>query len=956
MFTDIASFVIKNVSSKEYYAKRFPTWSGVKGETVNCPFHDDTNSHFSIDIGLNGGCYCHSGECNARVGSIVHMEKKSAHCKSDEEAARNIYAEFYHPILEVEGEFGNLVTSFRTNLISQCPDLIKLLETELGLDSCTLEMFNVGWDFDQHRFTFPIFNQWGHLINIRYYKAPSQRSEATKFKIVNHKGYGSPASLFPLDLIEKKPLHGKKLYWMKAERDVMLAWQLGIFAFCNTGGEDCDSKPFMSYLKRLGCQIVLCGDNDSAGEKAIAKKKETLKGAKIPFSCVTIPGTQKDFSDWIILESKTATDFLALPETEGIAPPIVLATSKAISLPKGFEDLTLTPLEGEYDVAAIGRRPELLNSAIKVKGVVAARVDRTYSIPIVYELNGKLFRLPICRELLQFVASSDKTIQKIMAGITNSKTPVTFRSYITVIEVEIIPVLVPGQDAVYVNQKCFYFGEKLECNLPYNLMVIPTSAINTQETVGLIYEAVPIANTLDSITLTDHDQEVLANRFSFPPETKGEELYIRLTDLALEIANKHTLVYNRIDLHILQMLTWCSPIQFDFHCDGKQRGWMNSLIVGDTETGKSKIANALRDLFASGAFISSENCSFVGLIGGAIKCASGMFMLRWGKIPLYNRQLVVIEELSGLTTEQIANMSDVRSSGVARLDKGGLSGETSAKTRLICISNVRRKHSSMSDFSSGVKAVQELIGQSEDISRFDLILSVTRNEVSNDIINRNRMSESNVLYDDEEKSLFRKLGKFIWSLKADQIEVTDAAYDAALRATMDMSKIYHPSVPIFNAGSGRFKIARIACAIACLQFSWDKQKGKIIVRESHIVAAVHFLKKCYNKPSLGYGKYSKQQYFLENIIGEDKVTKVIENIFPHETNRKNFLRYLSINGSFEKEEVSQSLNVVYIERLISCLQIANVIRRSPVSSRIAWEVTYAGRKWLEKLCVKYNIS
>ena len=235
MFTTIADFVIKNVSSNAYYRSRFPNWSGTKGETINCPFHEDTNSHFSVDIGLAGGCYCHSGQCNKRIGSIVHAEKEIANCKSDEEAARRIYAEFYHPVIEFAAEYGNLLEGFRDSLTSS-PDLYELLKEELGFEFSTVEKFSIGWDLEKHRFTFPIFNQWGDLINVRYYKAPSQRTKTTKFKIINHDGYGSPVSLFPLDWLEKTPVHEKKVYWMKAERDVMLAWQLGLIAFCSTGG------------------------------------------------------------------------------------------------------------------------------------------------------------------------------------------------------------------------------------------------------------------------------------------------------------------------------------------------------------------------------------------------------------------------------------------------------------------------------------------------------------------------------------------------------------------------------------------------------------------------------------------------------------------------------------------------------------------------------------------------
>src|SRR5687768_5397893 len=163
-----------------------------------------------------------------------------------------------------------------------------------------------------------------------------------------------------------------------------------------------------------------------------------------------------------------------------------------------------------------------------------------------------------------------------------------------------------------------------------------------------------------------------------------------MLDLAEHVSKHYSKIYNRPDWHLVALLSWLSPIGWMFPFEKEiQRGWMNSLAIGDTQTGKSKVIQTLQKLFNSGAVVNAENCTYVGLVGGAVKMGSGQFMLRWGRIPLCDKQLVVIEELSGLSVDEISNMSDVRSSGVARLDKGGLSAETQARTRLIALSNVR---------------------------------------------------------------------------------------------------------------------------------------------------------------------------------------------------------------------------------------------------------------------------
>ena len=948
MFNDITQYVLRYVSPTKFYQRRFPDWDGRAGSQIACPFHEDTNPSFSVNIGSIGGCYCHAASCRKKIGSMLHLEKEICSIQTDKEAAQKIYAEFIRPVIEFDGAFGNLLAEFRTNLIDRSPDLLKVLSNELGFDLDTVDRFSIGWDWDKKRFTFPVFNQWGDLVNVRYYKAPSMRGANTKFKIINHEGFGE-SSIFPLNLLETTPNPAKTLYWMKAERDTILAWSMGIPAFCTTGGEGEPPEKHIEWIKQTGCRIVICGDNDDAGRLSVESKRACLYDTNIAFASVVVP-EQKDFSDWIIFENATATDFYEIEEVSGSDSPLVARSTEPMFFPPDMDDPAATPIEGEYDVASIGHNPAFLNSAIRIKGVISARLDRTYSIPQIVSVNGKMYCIPISRELLQLIGVSDKHMRVTLSEILRTNSKISYRQFITVTEVEVIPVLVPGKDSLYVNQRCYFFGEEFECNIPYNLTVIPTSSMKTQETVGMIYQAHPIANALDHIKLQPTEIDELLQKFACDTNASGEEVYLALEDLASEVSERCTQIYHRKDLHIMQLLSWVSPLQFNFHHEGEQRGWLNTLILGDTKTGKSKVATSLRDLFGCGVFLLSENCTFVGLIGGAIKTSGGGFLLRWGKIPLYNRQLVVLEELSGLSTDEISRMSDVRSSGIARLDKGGLSGETSAKTRLICLSNVRRANSNLGDYNYGAKAVQELIGQNEDISRFDLILTVTDSEVSNAVINQDRSGRPDNSYRDEEREMFRRLIKFIWSLKPEQIELTTEAYKECLAATMRMSEIYHSSIPIFKGGSDRIKLARIAVAIAAIQFSWDVQRSRLMVRECHVRAAELLMKRAYNKPSMSYGKFSKKQFQLESIADEERLKRTVRELFKTDVAQLGFFQYLSNVGTFEKEELNQSLGLsgIFTERLISTLLLSNVIRRSPNNMRIVWETTMPGRRWIEQ--------
>lgn len=958
MSFDLAEFVIKNVSPVDYYKSLFPNWSGDINENVLCVFHKNVNSP-SLSVGLSGGgAYCHS--CEKKIGSIIHFEKeRHVATLDDEQASLEIYKQFIHPILAVDQADIDLILEEYENALFKNKKVYQTVQKDLGIDAQHILQFRLGWRQEKVRLTIPIFNEFGHLINIRYYQLPSHREPESKYpKIYNEKNYGKPATLYPLPpllTLLKTQFRPSVLYFMAGERDSLLAWSLGIPNLTSTTGEHVWHPLWTQTIKNFRLPIAIVGDTDETGKKAAKTKLELLTNEGIEAVIVNIPPTYKDFSKWVMEGKGTAIQLREL------TPSLGLQGKRRDNEEDGYEDgndnekqqrnkfpkvndPSNSIHDGEFTVADIGRRPDLLNSVIKLKALVSAKIDRTFSIPNVFQVGNRLYALPVSRELLAMVKMSDTDIIKYIRDLLNTKSTPLPVAHITVTEVEIIPMVVPGLDSFYVNQRCFYFGDKIESNLPYLMSIVPTSEMKTQETVGLILDIYPVSNVLDEFTFDYDTRQRLAKQF----KVEGDP-YRGLAILAEEISTRHSLIYNRGDLHMVALLTWLSPLQFDFFRDGTQRGWMNALVVGDTQTGKSEVAKALRNLFNCGVFISAENCTYVGLIGGAVKSGTGVFMLRWGKIPLYNRQLVVIEELSGISTEQISHMSEVRSAGIARLDKGGLSGEVAARTRLICLSNVREQYGSLASANSGVRAVQELIGHNEDISRFDLILTLTDDEVPNEIINQDRSQpdQQHNPYSAEEFNLFRTLIIFVWSLKPEQIEITRDAYVTCLNQTLMLSKEYHPNVPIFKGGSGRLKLARIACAIACIQFNWNEDKQKLVVEKRHVLAAVTLLRQLYDKPSLGYKRYSRQQFFLESLQGEENMLAAIQKILK-EDRMTSFLRFLSHAHFFQSRELGEVLNLpsFMTDRLISALYSANAIRKARAVT--GWELTIPGRRWVEK--------
>lgn len=958
--SSLKQFVISSVSAEAYYRKRFPNWTPQNRLNQICPWHDDNKPSLSVNL-HHGGARCHA--CDKRLGNIVHFESACLDI-TESEAASKLYAEFVRPLVPDSIVAGLQETLAKSRAIRQ------ILASDCGITDAGIEMFALGWDARTNRLAIPIFNRWEQVINVRLYKLPRYRSKkeeglkvlnlVTNRNQLNEQRFGG-CDLFSWPHFETFTLDAP-VFIMPSEKEFILGMQEGLQCVCATAGEQAWNDTWNEYF--MGYQICVVAQRDTVGREAATKRLAILQKVS-DYACIIEPPTKKkDFADYILeggqgihmlaafaarkktayattkggsrepaLEKSSGSDFFK--KRERVKNPSLSESGPA--LPPSYSDKLVKLVD-------VGHNPDMLNHVVKTTGIVAAKATRTYSIPFRFKVKAKgapekFYQIPMGRLMLSFIGASDNTIRSMMREfLENDKAQVEADTFITATEVEVIPTAVIDEDVPYVTQRCYYIGTRIEANIPYELAIIPTTDSRSQETLGIIVSAVPVSRAVETATFTE---EQLAALQVFRPSGK-EIVFDRMMSLAEELSKHHTKIFNRPDWHLVALLTWLSPIGWMFPFENEiQRGWLNSLVVGDTQTGKSKVTQTYQRLFKAGAIINAENCTYVGLVGGAVKMGSGQFMLRWGRIPLSDKQLVVIEELSGLSVEEISNMSDVRSSGIARLDKGGLSAETNARTRILALSNVRPINKNLAGYLSGVKAVQELIGHGEDIARFDLISTLVDSEVSNDIINKPFSTRGAA--DAISSELWQRLCQFVWALKPNQIKITTDAYYACLDETKRLADIYHPAIPVFKGGSGRYKIARVAAAIACLQFSWN---GKaILVLEDHVLAASQFLEALYNKPSFGYLEWSRQMFDRDGVKDIKSLDIKLISILRNSLKRGKVMEALVHMGKFTRDELSAvaSLQISQADDLLGVMFRERVLRKGDAN---LWEVTPAGRDWM----------
>lgn len=350
-------------------------------------------------------------------------------------------------------------------------------------------------------------------------------------------------------------------------------------------------------------------------------------------------------------------------------------------------------------------------------------------------------------------------------------------------------------------------------------------------------------------------------------------------------------------MHQFLDLVFHSGLTFRMGSEFVEKGWLDGIIIGDTRTGKSEASLRMIEEYGMGEMVSCESATYAGVVGGLDRTADNRWIVKWGSIPVNDRRIVILDEVSGLSPEQIAQMSSIRSSGIAEMTK--IQNEKArARTRLVWLANPR--DSRMDDYTFGVQALPPLIGNNEDVARFDLAMGAFSREVSASLINTGGREVEDRRYETES---LRNCLRWAWTRSADQIVFTDSAVRVALAEAKRLGDRYSESPPLVQGANARMKIARIAVAVAMRTFSSDDE-GRCIVDSRHIFAATEFLEKIYGNVDFGYGVISDQ-------INSDRDQTIdnMDRIMDYITARPGLSRFLRHTPVFDRIALETVMNL-----------------------------------------------
>lgn len=886
-----------------------------------CPMHTDTQPSFGFNT-KTGLWNCYAG-CGS--GNIFTFLQQHLNIDTKQERIQWLckYLGIKYDGSILQGIIDDAIwQEYHEKLINN-HGLLLALNDKRGITIDTVKKFKLGQY--NAKITIPIFDEKGKCVNIRYYAFG--KTDITH-KMLNHKddtdfSYGQ-MRLYPIANI----LQYQKLIMFEGEMDTILANQLGIPGITVTSGAGSFRDEWAPKFFK-GKTIYICYDIDQAGKAgAIRVAKKIHRFAEKVYivdlkQAITQPANA-DFTDYIINSNYTVADFRVL----------IKDSKEYIEV----ENQSKRIRNKEYKKVALSQSSHAANALvnIEVKALVSGKDYPPFEIPdkIRIECDGAMGEkiCPFCPmfecekntkeiylsdeiekgSLLNLIDVSDialfANIRKqigIPANCNHWKSDI--KTYVNIEELRLIPEIDFSNDEnyEYVQHIVYYAGHGIRANIVYTFKGLALPNPKTQQATALFYEAEP---AIDSIDMFKVDENALKKLEKFKIDINCIEDYLAKRYNDIEIASG---IFERQDIATAYDIVLHSPLNFKFQ--GKQeRGWMEMLLIGDSGCGKTELAKAMINLYKVGEFVTGESSTVAGLIGGLSQTAK-KWHINWGKIPLNNRRAIFIDEISGMSIEDIALFSGVRSSGIAELTKIRTE-KTFAQTRKIWIGNPRKMGQSsraMMEYAYGVVAVKELIGNLEDIRRFDFVMSAHSGEVHPDVYNQKKKEKKESIFTSDD---YHTLILWIWSRKVDEIKFTTKATNLILKLASEMGQKYFHGIPIVESADQRLKLARGAAAIAGLTYSTTDGQN-LIVELEHVQFFTDWIEKIYNKESMRYGEWSRKESAKKKLKNQSAVDRVITNELV-ETFQDNNLEFVNLSSLMDFTGLERSEAKVILSTLL----------------------------------------
>jgi hypothetical protein len=837
-----------------------------------CPFKDlhasGTDKTPSLTVNLQKGLYfcqtCHSkGNAHTLYRTVHNVSKEQAWFDLGDglKLERPDLTKPARPDIEI-----GLVSQYHQALMKLSGPIRRVLVERRGLTDETLNRFQLGWDGD--RITIPIYDKYNELVNFRRYKWNSDDDQWKALNYVDEFGnsYGE-VRIYGIDNLVDDTI--EEIVWCEGELDRVTAEQHGFPAACPTSGAGAWRPEWVSYFKNKK-KVYIVQDNDAAGVNAAKKLCEKLYG-HVKVYTITWPDNfvdKGDITDFFTKCHLTKEDFKQMLDgaTQYIDP---------INAPKDIDDVDVTDVHLADSALA-----QYYGKRVKVPVMVSGKDQTPYIVPrsiratcpepgdndklcfncALSANGGELTRelTSVDKDVMKLIKCTDKTQESVVKDILQLnnkclKSVVTVIDHMNLEELRLIPKAEANfgfsKSGEYVTRTGYYIGADLKANKRYTLVGFVYPDPTTQYAVSVFDKAYPEKDIISDFEMNEDLYEQLKVFQLVDNQTVLE----KFTEIHTDLERNVTYIWERKNVAFAVDLVYHTVLNFYFQEQVVKRGWGELLIIGDSGQAKTTLVERIMNHYRLGEIHSGESSKRTGLVYNLQQTNKRWFLV-WGAFPLNDGGLLTIDELSGMNEDELSQMSDVRSSGIAKAT-GVVTSETTARTRCIYISNPRSGKQLNSE-TYGANAILKLFGKAEDVRRLDIAMAVASGDVDPSLVNKS-ISEMPIVPHTYTSDLCNLRVLWAWSRKIDDIKFDKDASDAILQHATEMGNKYSSRVPLVEAADQRLKIARLSIAAACCVFS-TTDGNDVIVKKEHVLFVVNFMHELYSSKALGYDKLSEQ--------------------------------------------------------------------------------------------------
>lgn len=804
----------------------------------------------------------------------VNIEKQVFHCKSCGEGMHE--QQFVSRVLGCSAAdafrilrlFDNAESRLTWVTTRQLEEETRSLAHSLGISDEVLEELNVTTYLGEtNKIQFPVFLQH-QLMDIRTYTPGADPTHKMRSRSGSMMGL-----IIPYDLWVETPPERWTLF-CAGEKDMAVARSNGFNAITLTGGEKMLPRINNAFIDR---RVAICYDNDTAGrEGAIALAKHLWKYThhiKIITGFHEVCKEEKeDITDFFVKYAKTKEDLIHYIETSEFFEPTEEEVTKA------YPNCDL------YTAAT----PKFINKMVQSNIQVVAITDTTFSVPnsIIlekYKLSGDRDNMHLgeCKhweldedrvgDTLHMMDNNfkEETINQnirdlMFVGKTERFVKQRVYGTVTVYKANVTDMFETNvESAVPMEFIAYSFGCKLESGqkylVTYKLVPHPYKG---QQLVMLITDAKQANDSVSNFTVTEEVKQDL-NLFKDLQGTVSERI-----DLLIEHV-KGLLGYNGNNTLIKTIdFSYHTALQFNFGSFDEVRGYLDTLIVGESRTGKSSTANTLRKEYGLGVFASlaGNSATIAGLIGGSNKTASGGFQTRAGVIPQNHRGLVIFEEFGKCKQDIVSELTDIRSSNEVRIARVSGTITLPALVRMISLTNAKTTNGnikSIAMYPNGISIVTELVGTAEDIARYDLVV----------VLSDRGNSQIDPFWEPTPPlptRAYQNRVRWVWSRHVDQIQISREVGLYIMERANALNADFDCHIKLFGTEAWK-KLARLSISVAGYLVSTDETYTNIIVTKEHVDYAENFYREIYDNNTFKLREYVTHER-VYSTIDEDGIT------------------------------------------------------------------------------------